>query len=157
VDDLTFQVSHLRRVLKIFHDILRPCVILLLYGGNRKYRSWLHVCLALLGQTLDESGSNICGVVGSLRKGGGGNRIAVWMRWTSKKEPDIVKSVGYRLLQIVHGELPSLERGALQLTYMHHADSMKSGFSYKNQSKLTGAHVALLFLGAPPITIHTSL
>jgi len=44
---------------------------------------WLYTCLALIGETLDKSGLEVCGAVVSIRKSQ--DRLALWVRGTDKK------------------------------------------------------------------------
>jgi translation initiation factor 4E len=83
---------------------------------------WLFSVLAVIGETMDMSGDEICGVVVSVRKSQ--DRIALWLKSCNK---DACVKVGTRW------------KKALQVTdktvlkYQSHKDAAASGTSYQNQ------------------------
>jgi len=83
---------------------------------------WLFTVLAVIGETMDASGDEICGVVVSIRKSQ--DRIALWLKSCKK---DVCVRIGKRW------------KKALQVTdkttlkYQSHKDAAASGTSYQNQ------------------------
>jgi translation initiation factor 4E len=82
---------------------------------------WLFTVLALLGETMDETGSQINGAVVSIRKGQ--HRIAVW---TSGTDKDTCVAIGERWRKVLR-----LDRGAL--SYQTHKAAAESGRSFHNE------------------------
>jgi translation initiation factor 4E len=82
---------------------------------------WLYTALALVGETLDESGGEICGAVVSIRKAA--DRLALWVRSTDSAK---VMEVGKRWKV-------ALEVGDRTVVkFQCHDDALKSNSSFKN-------------------------
>jgi len=83
---------------------------------------WLFTVLALIGETMDLSGDEICGIVVSIRKNQ--DRIALWLKGC---ERDICVKIGARWKTAL--ELSS----KTTLKYQSHKDAAASGSSFKNE------------------------
>jgi translation initiation factor 4E len=102
---------------------------------NRLDEMWELLLLSMIGEYLDDGSadsgkdtqSQICGAVLSRRKQG--PRISVWTR-TQDNIPAL-KNIGQQLRTILKVSEKT------QLEYQSHADSIASGTSYKNETKLT--------------------
>jgi translation initiation factor 4E len=83
---------------------------------------WLFTVLAVIGETMDLSGDEICGAVVSIRKNQ--DRIALWLKSCDK---DACIKVGTRWKK-------ALEVGnKTSLKYQSHRDAAAHGSSYQNQ------------------------
>mmetsp|Transcript_7174 Transcript_7174/g.10770 ORF Transcript_7174/g.10770 Transcript_7174/m.10770 type:complete len:230 (+) Transcript_7174:108-797(+) len=99
--------------------------VLSLQRQERKHidEYWLHMLLAVVGETLDETG-DICGCVISLRKNQ--DRLALWT--ASCMDPKTQLLIGKRLRLAL-----GLPRNTL-LQYQSHADAAQSGSSFHNSA-----------------------
>jgi|Transcript_61220 translation initiation factor 4E len=96
---------------------------------------WELLLLSMIGEYLDDGAgdnskdghSQICGAVLSRRKAG--PRISVWTR--DRENTQALKNIGQRLRSI----LKLSDKTPLE--YQSHADSIATGTSYKNESRLT--------------------
>ncbi len=82
---------------------------------------WLYTALAMIGETMDESGSMVRGAVVSLRKSQ--DRLALWIGTTDES---IAMGIGRRW----KAALEISERTVLK--FQSHADSTKNNSSFKN-------------------------
>ncbi|KAL7464001.1 hypothetical protein ACHAXS_004431 [Conticribra weissflogii] len=85
---------------------------------------WLFTVLAVIGETMDESGEEVCGCVVSIRKSQ--DRIALWLKSCDKK---VCSEVGARWKKCLE---VSSKTG---LKYQAHKDAAASGSSFKNEVK----------------------
>jgi len=83
---------------------------------------WLYTALALIGETMDESGSGISGAVVSIRKRE--DRIALWLRNCDK---DACVNIGARWKAALEVSNKTI------LRYQSHASAAASGSSFKNE------------------------
>jgi len=85
---------------------------------------WLHLILALIGETFPDS-NEICGAVTSVRKAN--DRLALWTRNTAR--PEATKDIGRQLKEV-------LNMGAKETVgYQVHKDSIKQNRSFSNRPK----------------------
>lgn len=85
---------------------------------------WLFTVLAMIGETMDASGDEICGSVVSIRKGQ--DRIALWLKSCNRKACTEVGARWKKCLEVSN---------KTSLVYQAHKDAAKSGRSFKNQVK----------------------
>mmetsp|Transcript_3658 Transcript_3658/g.4163 ORF Transcript_3658/g.4163 Transcript_3658/m.4163 type:complete len:200 (+) Transcript_3658:263-862(+) len=83
---------------------------------------WMFTVLALIGESMDMTGDEICGAVVSIRKGQ--DKIALWLKGCNK---DVCIKVGARWKKA----LEVSEKTTLK--YSSHKDATASGSSFKNQ------------------------
>lgn len=83
---------------------------------------WLYTVLAIIGETLDIDGDEICGAVVSIRSKQ--DRIALWLKSTDVK----------RCSQIGARWKKCLEMYRTPLRYQEHASAVASGRSFRNES-----------------------
>ena len=84
---------------------------------------WLYTALALVGETLDVEGHEICGAVVSIRKGA--DRLALWVRSTDET----------KVLEIGKRWKVALEVGDRSVVkFQAHNEAMKNQSSFKNQN-----------------------
>jgi translation initiation factor 4E len=83
---------------------------------------WLYTVLALIGETMDETGDQINGAVVSIRKSQ--DRIALWTQGTDK---NVCVAVGERWKKVLR-----LEKGGA-LSYQTHKAAAQSGRSFHNE------------------------
>ncbi|GKY94073.1 hypothetical protein MPSEU_000373800 [Mayamaea pseudoterrestris] len=81
---------------------------------------WLFTLLAIIGETMDETGSDINGAVVSLRKSQ--HRIALWTSGTDKEACIAIGERWKKVLRLDHGEL----------SYQTHKAAAESGRSFYN-------------------------
>mmetsp|Transcript_499 Transcript_499/g.637 ORF Transcript_499/g.637 Transcript_499/m.637 type:complete len:199 (+) Transcript_499:99-695(+) len=84
---------------------------------------WLFTVLALIGETIDAKGNEICGAVVSIRKGQ--DRIALWLKGCDRR---ICEEIGRRWKTALAVSNKTV------LKYQSHKDSAASGNSFRNQS-----------------------
>jgi translation initiation factor 4E len=84
---------------------------------------WLYTVLAVIGETLDLNGDEVCGAVVSIRKSQ--DRIALWLKSSDKE----------RCIAIGERWKKALEMNKTSLKYQTHKDAAASGHSYKNEVK----------------------
>jgi len=85
---------------------------------------WLYTVLAVIGETMDMNGDEVCGTVVSIRKNQ--DRIALWLKSANR---DICIKIGERWKK-------SLElTNKTILKYQVHKDAAASGSSFKNEIK----------------------
>ncbi|EED92544.1 eukaryotic translation initiation factor 4E [Thalassiosira pseudonana CCMP1335] len=85
---------------------------------------WLFTVLAVIGETMDQSGEEVCGCVVSIRKAQ--DRIALWLKSCDKKACTEVGARWKKCLEV------SNKTG---LKYQAHKDAAASGSSFKNEVK----------------------
>ncbi len=85
---------------------------------------WLFTVLALIGETMDASGEEICGCVVSIRKSE--DRIAVWLKSCDRKACTEVGARWKTCLEVSN---------KTSLKYQAHRDAAASGRSFKNEVK----------------------
>uniref|UniRef100_A0A7S2JX99 mRNA cap-binding protein n=1 Tax=Leptocylindrus danicus TaxID=163516 RepID=A0A7S2JX99_9STRA len=85
---------------------------------------WLHTVLAVVGETLDETGDIVCGCVVSIRKSQ--DRIALWLR---SNQFDLAVKTGQRWKRALEVSSRTV------LKYQSHQDAAASGSSFKNEVK----------------------
>lgn len=83
-------------------------------------RAWLLTVLAVIGETLDATGDQVCGAVVSIRKAQ--NRVALWLK---SSERDVCRRIGTRWKLAME-----VEQG---LRYQTHKDAAESGRSFRNE------------------------
>lgn len=81
---------------------------------------WLHTVLAIIGETLDMDGDEVCGAVVSIRKSQ--DRIALWLKSSDKNR---ASQVGARWKKC-------LEMNRTFMNFELHAAAAASGRSYRN-------------------------
>eukprot|EP00761_Pharyngomonas_kirbyi_P013444 gb/GECH01013473.1/.p1 GENE.gb/GECH01013473.1/~~gb/GECH01013473.1/.p1 ORF type:complete len:211 (+),score=61.95 gb/GECH01013473.1/:1-633(+) len=86
---------------------------------------WEKLVLSMIGETIDVK-NEICGAVVSRRKAG--DKIALWNK--TKDNEEVNKAIGEKLRDAI--SLPE----NVKMEYQHHEDSLKSGTSYTNMSRL---------------------
>jgi translation initiation factor 4E len=82
---------------------------------------WLHTVLALIGETMDETGDSINGAVVSIRKNQ--DRIAIWLAGSDR---DVCVAVGERWKKVLN-----LEKGTID--YQTHKMAAETGRSFRNE------------------------
>jgi len=87
---------------------------------------WTLTVLALVGETMDASGSTICGAVVSIRKSQ--DRIALWLKCHDKAT---CTQIGARWKKILN-----LESGNI-IRYQTHKAAAESGRSFRNESQFS--------------------
>jgi len=85
---------------------------------------WLFTVLAVIGESMDMGGDQVCGAVVSIRKNQ--DRIALWLK-SSDREPCI--KVGERWKKALEVSSKTV------LKYQAHKDAAASGSSFKNEIK----------------------
>ena len=85
---------------------------------------WLFTVLAVIGETMDASGEEICGCVVTIRKGQ--DRIALWLKSCDRKA---CTEVGVRWKKCLEVSNKTF------LIYQAHIDAATSGSSFKNEVK----------------------
>jgi len=83
---------------------------------------WLYTVLAIIGETLDMDGDEVCGAVVSIRKNQ--DRVALWL---SSSDKDRCSKVGARWKKC-------LEMYRTPLRYQEHKAAAASGRSFRNES-----------------------
>jgi translation initiation factor 4E len=83
---------------------------------------WLFTVLAIIGETLDMDGDEVCGAVVSIRKNQ--DRIALWLRSNDK---DRCTKIGARWKKC-------LEMNKTILKFQEHKAAAASGRSFRNES-----------------------
>lgn len=83
---------------------------------------WLYTVLAVIGETMDASGDEICGCVVSIRKGQ--DRVALWLKSCDRKACTEVGARWKKCLEVSN---------KTSLRYQAHKDAAASGRSFKNQ------------------------
>jgi translation initiation factor 4E len=99
-------------------------VLTLQKKGNKSERIdeyWLQTVLALVGETMDETGDQINGAVVSIRRSN--DRLALWTSGTDKR---VCVALGERLRKVLR-----LEEG--NLSYQTHKAAAESGCSFRNE------------------------
>ena len=84
---------------------------------------WLFTVLAVIGETMDESGDQVNGAVVSIRKQQ--DRIGLWLK---SNDRDICRQIGERWKKIL-----KLEKTTLR--YQTHRDAAASGRSFRNNAQ----------------------
>jgi translation initiation factor 4E len=92
--------------------------------GGKCDEWWLFTVLALIGETMDASGEEICGCVVSIRKGF--DRIALWLKSCDRKACTEVGARWKKCLEVSN---------KTSLVYQAHMDAAASGSSFKNEVK----------------------
>lgn len=82
---------------------------------------WLYTVLAIVGETMDATGDQVCGAVVSIRKNQ--DRIALWLK---SSDQDICVQIGRRWKKAL-----SLEK--VPLRYQTHKDAAATGRTYRNE------------------------
>mmetsp|Transcript_11899 Transcript_11899/g.18255 ORF Transcript_11899/g.18255 Transcript_11899/m.18255 type:complete len:205 (-) Transcript_11899:195-809(-) len=82
---------------------------------------WLYTVLAIVGETIDLNGDQVCGAVVSIRKTQ--DRIALWLKSSDKV---LCSEIGARWKK-------ALELQKTPLKYQLHDDAAASGSSFKNE------------------------
>ena len=82
---------------------------------------WLYTLLAIIGETLDESGRAVCGAVVSIRKNQ--DKIALWINTTEKEE---AIKIGQRWKS-------ALQINKTSIKFQSHTDAIKSDSSFNNK------------------------
>jgi translation initiation factor 4E len=90
-------------------------------GKGDKY--WLFSVLAVIGETMDETGDEVNGVVVSIRKQQ--DRVALWLKSANR---DTCIKIGTRWKKVLN-----LENTGLR--FQTHQDAMASGNTYRNQAQ----------------------
>jgi len=85
---------------------------------------WLYTALAVIGETMDASGGEICGCVVSIRKAQ--DRIALWLKSCDRKACTEVGARWKKCLEVSN---------RTSLRYQAHKDAAASGSSFKNEVK----------------------
>jgi translation initiation factor 4E len=83
---------------------------------------WLHTVLAIIGETLDEDGNEVCGAVVSIRKNQ--DRIALWLKSNDKGR---CSKIGARWKKC-------LEMNRTIMSFQEHKAAAASGRSFRNES-----------------------
>ena len=83
---------------------------------------WLYTVLAIIGETLDMDGDEVCGAVVSIRKNQ--DRVALWLRSCDKER---CSKIGARWKKC-------LEMYRTPLKYQEHKAAAASGRSFRNES-----------------------
>ena len=83
---------------------------------------WLYTVLAMVGETMDESGMEVCGAVVSIRKSQ--DRIALWIKGC---EEETARAVGLRWKVALEVSDKTTVR------FQCHKDAERNNSSYKNQ------------------------
>jgi translation initiation factor 4E len=83
---------------------------------------WLYTVLAIIGETLDEDGNEVCGAVVSIRKNQ--DRIALWLKSNDKGR---CSKVGARWKKC-------LEMNRTIMKFQEHKEAAASGRSFRNDS-----------------------
>jgi translation initiation factor 4E len=83
---------------------------------------WLYTVLAIIGETLDEDGNEVCGAVVSMRKNQ--DRIALWLKSSDKGR---CSKIGARWKKC-------LEMKQTILKFQEHKAAAASGRSFRNDS-----------------------
>mmetsp|Transcript_27204 Transcript_27204/g.64611 ORF Transcript_27204/g.64611 Transcript_27204/m.64611 type:complete len:193 (-) Transcript_27204:169-747(-) len=83
---------------------------------------WLFTVLAVIGETMDAAGDEVCGCVVSIRKGQ--DRIALWLKSCDRKACTEVGARWKKCLEVSN---------KTSLRYQAHKDAAKSGRSFQNQ------------------------
>lgn len=83
---------------------------------------WLYTILAVLGEMMDKSGSDVNGAVVSIRKSQ--NRIALWLKESSPPEHCIMIAERWK---------KALEIEKIPVKFQAHKDAAKSGHSFHNE------------------------
>ncbi|GMI46159.1 hypothetical protein TrCOL_g10692 [Triparma columacea] len=84
---------------------------------------WLYTVLAMIGETMDESGLEVCGAVVSIRKSQ--DRIALWVKGVEEKECIKVGTRWKVALEV---------SDRTTLKFQSHRDAAKNNSSFKNQN-----------------------
>ena len=92
--------------------------------GGKCDEWWLFTVLAVIGETMDASGDEICGCVVSIRKGQ--DRIALWLKSCDRKACTEVGARWKKCLEVSN---------KTSLIYQAHQDAAASGRSFKNEVK----------------------
>lgn len=85
---------------------------------------WLFTVLAVIGETMDLSGDQVCGAVVSIRKSQ--DRIALWLKSVDKKTCIQIGERWKRALEVSN---------KTSIKYQVHKDAAASGSSFKNEIK----------------------
>jgi translation initiation factor 4E len=83
---------------------------------------WLYTILAIIGETMDETGDQVNGAVVSLRKNGW--RIALWIKTIDR---DACTMIGERWKKVLHLD------EKVTIRYQTHRDAAASGRSFRNE------------------------
>jgi len=92
--------------------------------AGKTHEWWLYTVLAAIGETMDASGEEICGVVVSIRKSQ--DRIALWLKSCDQKACTEVGARWKKCLEVSN---------RTSLRYQSHKDAAASGSSFKNEVK----------------------
>eukprot|EP00543_Licmophora_paradoxa_P005392 CAMPEP_0202455628 /NCGR_PEP_ID=MMETSP1360-20130828/13112_1 /ASSEMBLY_ACC=CAM_ASM_000848 /TAXON_ID=515479 /ORGANISM="Licmophora paradoxa, Strain CCMP2313" /LENGTH=202 /DNA_ID=CAMNT_0049075249 /DNA_START=221 /DNA_END=829 /DNA_ORIENTATION=- len=84
---------------------------------------WLYTALAIIGETIDLNGDQVCGAVVSIRKSN--DRIALWLKGS---EQQVCSEVGARWKK-------ALDMERTRLRFQLHDDAATSGSSFKNATQ----------------------
>lgn len=84
---------------------------------------WLYTVLALIGETIDLNGDQVCGAVVSIRKSQ--DRIALWLK---SSDQQVCSEIGARWKK-------ALDMNKTIMKYQLHDDAATSGSSFKNATK----------------------
>ena len=90
--------------------------------GGRLDESWLFTVLAVIGETIDASGDEVCGTVVSIRKSQ--DRVALWLK---SCQPEKCMKIGERWKKALGVSAKT------SMKYQSHKDAAASGSSFKNQ------------------------
>lgn len=83
---------------------------------------WLYTVLAVIGETMDATGDEVCGCVVSIRKGQ--DRVALWLKSCDRKRCTEVGARWKKCLEVSN---------KTALKYQSHKDAAASGRSFKNK------------------------
>jgi translation initiation factor 4E len=92
--------------------------------GGKMDEWWIYTVLAVIGETMDASGNEICGCVVSIRKGQ--DRIALWLKSCDRKACTEVGARWKKCLEVSN---------KTSLVYQAHNDAAASGNSFRNEVK----------------------
>mmetsp|Transcript_34239 Transcript_34239/g.75017 ORF Transcript_34239/g.75017 Transcript_34239/m.75017 type:complete len:197 (+) Transcript_34239:191-781(+) len=90
--------------------------------SGRLDESWLFTALAVIGETIDASGDEVCGTVVSIRKSQ--DRVALWLKSCNPEKCITVGERWKKALQV---------SAKTSMKYQSHEDAAASGSSFKNK------------------------